>query len=423
MDEYGSYDGSFLFWIVVISLSFSAFFSGIEIAFISANKLRLAINSKKSGWFGRIMEFYQHNPARFITTTLVGNNIALVVFGIFMSEALNRSFLKHIHTPWIEGFLATLLSTLVVLILAEYLPKLLFRLRPILTLKSLIFPFHVFYFLFWPLIQLALFLSNSILKFFTNTATLKPQNVFGQLDLTQIVENNPKIKLDDDKSIDSDMFKNALDFRNSKVRDCMTPRTHIVAFDIQDGAELLYKTFTESRHSKIPVYEDNIDNLIGYVHQVSMFLKPKDIRQVLFPLVVTNESMSAAEVLRILIKANRSMAVVVDEFGGTAGLITIEDIMEEIFGEIEDEYDKEDLKEVVLSENHFVFSARHEIDYLNKNYGLDIPPGDYDTLGGFVIFMTQNIPTQNEMIQTPLLSIKVLKVDNGRVEELEVTKV
>lgn len=409
------------FLIILASLSLSAFFSGIEIAFISANKLRLAINIKEGGLIWRIIQRYQNNPASFISTTLVGNNIALVIYGIKMGELMDPLFAKLLPNQSNLTLLATtLISTLIVLVTAEYLPKVLFRINPIAMLKALILPFRFFHMLFWPFISLILFISNSFLRLITGKNQQHIKQVFTHLDLNQIIGESTQVALDEYKSLDTEMFKNALDYHQLKVRDCMKPRTEIVALDEEEGVDGLYKIFIESRHSKIPIYRENIDNIIGYAHQGSMFVRPENIHSALIPVVITNESMPVSELMKTLNQANKSLALVVDEFGGTAGIVTIEDIMEEIFGEIEDEYDSEKLKETQIKPGHYILSARLEVEYINKNYPLQIPEGDYETLGGFISYYANKIPTTNELVYIQNLEIKILGVENARIIEVEI---
>jgi putative hemolysin len=406
-------------FFILIALAFSAFFSGIEIAFISANKLRIALNSKQGGFVWKLLENYYAETGKFISTTLVGNNIALVLYGIVMGGVLESLLSTSVQSDVLRLILVTSISTFVVLIISEFLPKALFRLNPVGFLKVLIIPFHICYIMLWPMVMLTRYISRGFLKLISGGEVDDERPVFTKMDLDFIISETQQVELDEEKQMDTEIFKNALDFSNLKVRDCMKPRTEIVAMDESEGVEGLYQIFIQSRHSKIPIFRDQIDNIIGYVHQGAMFTRPDSVESVLIPIVITNESRPINEVLNELIKSRKSLAVVVDEFGGTAGIITIEDILEEIFGEIEDEYDIEELKETQIKEGKFIFSGRLEIDYLNEKYKLDIPEGEYETLGGYIIANYDKIPNENEIVLTDKFEIKIIAMENARVKEVE----
>jgi len=407
---------------ILLSLILSAFFSGIEIAFISANKLRLAIDTHKESLTWNLITAYQKNPSRFISAALVGNNIALVIYGIEMGKVLNDLLAQAALSPFIILTLNTFLSTLLVLVTAEFLPKALFRINPILMLTSLIGVFRFFEVLLWPFIAMTRFISQFALRAITGVREATETPIFTRNDLSMIIGENTEITLDEEKSLDTEIFKNALEFKNQKVRECMRPRTEIIALDEDEGVEGLYQLFMDSRHSKIPIFRDTIDNIIGYVHQGAMFSQPASIAQILIPIVITNESRPVADVLKELTRQNKSMAVVVDEFGGTAGIITIEDIMEEILGEIEDEYDGEELRETIVKNGHYILSGRHEIDYLNKELKLELSKGDYETLGGYIIYHTDNIPKKGDTLFSDGIELKILSVENGRIGDVELKK-
>jgi CBS domain containing-hemolysin-like protein len=423
--------------VILLTLICSAFFSGIEIAFISSNKLRIELQNKQGVWNARILAWYLKDPSRFISTTLIGNNISLVIYGIQSGAILERflnpigidlnaldpnSFqaMLMIHDGFWRLVVITIVSTLVVLITAEFLPKALFRINPDFILNTLILPFHISYFLLWPIVSFITLISKGILKLMTGEKYVSSQPVFSRTDLDHLISQTGQIELSDESNLSTEMFKNALDFGNLKVRDCMVPRTELIAVDESETIEELYKTFLESRHSKIPVYRDNIDNITGYAHQVHMFKKPKSIQEATLPILITNESRSLHDQLKEMTLKRKSMAVVVDEFGGTAGIITIEDIIEEIFGEIEDEYDTEELKESKLGDNHFLLSGRHPIDYLNETYHFHIPEEGYETLGGYIISICESIPEENEVILNESFEITIKQVKNARIEEVEI---
>jgi len=412
---------------IFFSLLFSAFFSGIEIAFISANKLRIALKSSENSAVWRLVKNYQNNPDKFITTTLVGNNLALVFYGIYMGKVLNQVFDSLLKSK-IEHFVpyeavmlvaVTILSTLLVLVVAEFLPKALFRINPLFTLQTFIFPFHICYYILWPFVVFVRFFSTLFWKIISGRSNVEIKPVFTKHDIDHILTETPEIQLEEERNMDTEIFKNALDFSSLKVRDCMKPRTEIVAIDESEGIEALRNLFIESGHSKILIYSDSIDNIVGYVHQGALLHKPKSVSEILIPIIITNESQPVNEVLNSLTKEHKSIALVVDELGGTAGIITVEDIMEEILGEIDDEYDSETLKEVQITPSHYIFSGRHEVEYLNNKYGLQIPEGDYETLGGFIISNSDKIPAKGERLYLEGFEIVILSTDNGRINELE----
>lgn len=404
---------------IITSLIFSAFFSGIEIAFVSSNKLRIELQNKQGLLGGKILSQYVKDPAKFISTTLVGNNIALVIYGIFSGEMLDNSLLYLIPDTYWRFIIVTIITTLIVLITAEFLPKSLFRLNPDNILNALIIPFHLCYFILWPIVAIITFISKGIIKILTGENMTSSKPVFNRLDLDNLISQTGQIELNEDSNLSTEMFKNALDFGNLKVRDCMIPRTELVAVDINENINDLFQVFIESRHSKVLIYKENIDNIIGYVHQISLLKKPKTISEATMPILITNKSRSLQDQLKEMTLKRKSIAVVVDEFGGTAGIITIEDIIEEIFGEIEDEYDTEDLKETVINDKHYIFSGRHTIEYLNENYNLSIPEGEYETLGGYIISISESIPDEKEVIAIDNFEITIKQMKAARIEEVE----
>lgn len=411
--------------VIIFSILVSAFFSGIEIAFITSNKLLIQLKSKQGSLSARILSPFVNNPSRFISTTLVGNNIGLVIYGVYMGAFLNPYIIQYIpataHSTGLLLFTQTVLSTVVVLITGEFIPKVLFRINPDVTLRLLALPFLVAYYLFWPLVHfitwLAKFILNNLFKLEFNETT----PVFSKVDLDQYVSDSVE-DLEEDADVDTEIFKNALDFGNVKLRNCMTPRTELISVDVDSSIDELYNKFLDTGLSKVLIHQGTVDHIIGYVHQKDLFKKPYSIRAILIPIEVAPETMSANDLLNIFTRTHRSMAVVVDELGVTAGIVTIEDIMEEIFGEIEDEHDVEQLAEVQLSETEFLLNARLEIDYLNDKYELNIPEGDYNTLGGYIFAVHENIPTKGEVIDTALFRITVITVTNNRINEVRLEK-
>lgn len=407
--------------VILISILISAFFSGIEIAFISANKLLIELKNKQGSFSARILSPFVNNPSRFISTTLVGNNIGLVIYGIYMGRLLDPAL--RMMLPYQEEntflllLLSTIISTAIVLVTAEFIPKMLFRINPDIILSILAFPFLIAYYLFWPLVHFIMWLAKFILNnlFKLNFTEVSP--VFSKVDLDQYVSESIE-DLDEESDVDTEMFKNALDFANVKVRDCMTPRTELVSVNVMSTMEDLYNKFVETGLSKILVHHETVDHVIGYVHQKDVFKKPKSIRSILIPIEVAMEAMPANELLNSFTRTHKSIALVVDELGVTAGIVTIEDIMEEIFGEIEDEHDVEQLTEKQLNENEYLFNARLEIDYLNDKYELGIPEGEYHTLGGYIISNHENIPSRGESIDIDRFQFTIISTDKTKITDV-----
>lgn len=407
-------------WVaVVICLLTCGFFAGMEIAFLSANKLRIELRSKQGNFTAMLLSRYLKNPSDFISTVLVANNLALVIYGIYMGEILDVSIGNLIASKFFKFFIITILSTVIVLVTAEYLPKSLFRINPDTLLFSFAIPFRVVHVLLWPIIYFVKKSSSFLLNLFTSSKITENTIVFSKVDLDNYIISLENTGQAENNDLDTEVFRNALEFSDVKVRDFMVPRTEIVALDINDSIEELSALFIETSLSKILIYRENIDHIIGFVHHSEMFSKPARIQDALKPVVIVNESMQAQDLLREFIQKHRSVAIVVDEFGGTAGLVTIEDIIEEIFGEIEDEFDTEQLTEVEYKPGHYLLSARHEIYYLNEKYDLHIPEGDYNTLGGFVISICGKIPRVREIIRQGPFEFVVTKGKGARIEEVE----
>ena len=404
--------------IIITILIFSAFFSGMEIAFITSNKLMIELNKKKERFSSRIIEIFMKNPARYITTMLIGNNIAMVIYGIIMAKVLG-SFI-HVSSPTVLLIIQTLISTSLILISAEFLPKTIFRINPNSALNFFSIPTYVFYYLFIPISQFIIWLSNIILKNIFKAKALnelKPY-VFGKIDLIHLLNLNTEASTEQvTEENDIRLFQNALHFSNVKLRDCMVPRTEIVAVELNSTVEELNQKFIETGYSKILVYKDTIDNILGYITSKELFKNMNDISSRIIPLSFYPETMPASKLLRELIHERKSLAAVVDEFGGISGILTIEDIIEEIFGEIEDEHDTIELVEKPINKNEFIFSGRLEIDYLNEKYNLGIPESDqYETLAGFIFYHYENIPKLNERIVIDNIDFKILKVTKTRIE-------
>jgi|JI7StandDraft_1071085.scaffolds.fasta_scaffold17355_2 putative hemolysin len=413
-------------YIILLAMLLSAFFSGIEIAFITASKLRIELKSKQGSYTAKILSQFVKEPSKFISTTLIGNNIALVIYSLYMDGAVSpvmREYLPYEQdNEFLVLFCTTIVSTAIVLLFAEFIPKALFRINPDVVLFMLTLPFMIFYYLLWPIVHFIVYLSKFIFVKIFRLEFSESTPVFSKIDLDNYINESAKLDLDEDADIDTEMFKNALDFANVKVRECMVPRTELVAIEVTDSIENLYAKFLESGHSKILIYHDSIDNIIGYVHQVEVFKKPKNIRSIMISPIIATETMQANELLKLFSNNKKSLALVVDEFGGTAGIVTNEDIMEEIFGEIEDEYDVEQLTEQKISDTEYVFSARLEIDYLNREYDLNIPEGEYSTLGGFIIEHHESLPLKDEKIQIGKYEFTIISVYHTRINEVRMKR-
>ena len=407
---------TFVFFIF-LSLTFSAFFSGMEIAFISANKLKIELDNKKGEWSAKILSFFSKKPAWFIASMLIGNNVALVIYSIYMADLLypvlyNLGF----SNTWILLF-QTIFSTFFILIFAEFLPKAIFRLNPNSVLKVFSISLILLYFLLLPITFFVVSLSNLILKFFGKNADKSDKISFRKTDLDQYLEELKK-DLSDDEEMEHDVkiFHNALSFSEVIARDCMVPRNEIIALEINDEIQVLKELFLKTGYSRILIYKDNIDNIIGYVHSIELFKLPKNIKSVLLPVGIIPESMSANKILEDFIAKKRGVMVVVDEYGGTAGILTMEDIIEEIFGEIDDEHDNSMVDHQKINDNQYVFSARVEIDFINEKYRLELPEKeDYETLGGLIINYAETIPNKDDSFVIDNYRIIVLEVEENRI--------
>jgi len=416
--------------IIVCCLILSAFFSGMEIAYISSNKIFIEIEKRQSGILANVLKKLTRKPSKFIATMLVGNNIALVVYGFYMGDLIMSLLLGLL--PSESGFVTaivtdfslitqTIISTLVILFTAEFLPKVFFQIYANSFLKIFAIPAYLFYFLFSFVSSFVIWISDVILKRFFKTEGDEVQLAFSKLELGNFISEQLET-VESDGEVDSEIqiFQNALEFSDIKSREVMVPRTEIVAVDQNVEPKDLVKIFTETGLSKILVYNETIDDIIGYIHSFELFKKPKTLKSILLPVVYAPETMWVKDVLSILIKKRKSIAVVIDEYGGTSRMITLEDIVEELFGEIEDEHDSVILIEEKLGEDHYKFSARLEVDYLNETYKLDIPEGEnYETLGGFITNHTEEIPQIDEEVKINNYHFKILEATNTKIELVE----
>lgn len=419
-------------YVIVISLLFSAFFSGMEIAFISANKLQIEVQAKDNNIISRILSGFVHNQVRFLSTTLIGNNIALVVYGIFMAKLL-VPWLEvvtpdSINSPVILLIEQTIIATLIVLITAEFLPKSLFIINPNKVLRVFAIPMQIIYMVLYLATRSITGLSKLVIVNVLKQDYDDSRPVYGLTDLNNYIKRISKSNKDEvgagDSNVDIDeqIFSNALEFKSLKVRECMIPRTEISAIDItEDGMEDLRQQFTESGHSKILVYNESIDEIIGYVHASQLFKKPDNIKNILNEIFLVPETMNAMDLMKKFISEHKSLAVVVDEYGGTSGLISIEDIIEEIIGEIEDEHDTEVFLEEKIEDSIYHFSARLEIDYLNESYDWHLPTGEYETLGGLILSITENIPDEGQIISIGEYQIKILAIEDNLIKSVELS--
>ena len=408
--------------IILIALLFCAFFAGMEIAYLSSNRLKIALDEAKGTWKSRVVSLFYKNESFFIALLLLGNNVSLVVFGIFSAQILE---------PWIENWgvmnptwillSQTIISTLLVLSVSEFLPKAIVQINPNRFLTYATFPMVIIYVLLYPPTYVVLLISRLFIKV-SGSDKGKNEKVFSKIDLEHYVEHiNAHITQEGEMMNEIQILKNALDFSAIKARDCMVPRTEIYALDVESTIADLTQVFIETGFSKIIIYRGKIDNIIGYVHSYELFKKPISIKQILLPIAFVPTAMPGKELLELFSNRSGKIAVVVDEYGGTAGIVTLEDIIEEIFGEIEDEHDVDELTEKQVSETEYLFSGRLEIDYLNNKYQLEFPESEvYDTLGGLIIDQLETIPAVGTEI---LLVNLLLVVDQVSEKKIEIVRV
>ena len=413
--------------IIVCSLLLSAFFSGMEIAYVSSNKIHIEIEKKQEGFLAQILTKITAKPSKFIATMLIGNNIALVIYGLFMGDLLVQWFQSFL--PSESGFVTylltdlnlltqTIISTLIILFTAEFLPKVFFQIYANSLLKILAFPAYLFYVLFTFISDFVIWISDVVLKKFFKTEGDQVQLAFTKVELGNYISEQME-SVEEHEEIDTEIqiFQNALEFSEVKAREVMVPRTEITALELHDSVDDLSKLFTETGYSKILIYKETIDEILGYVHSFDLFKKPKNIGSMIMPIELVPETMLIKDILNVLIKKRKSIAVVVDEYGGTSGIMTVEDIVEELFGEIEDEHDSVDLIEEQKGEDNFVFSARLEVDYINETYKIDLPEGEnYETLGGLIVDFTEEIPQQDEIVTIDNFEFKILEVSNTKID-------
>lgn len=394
---------------------------------MSSNKIHIEIEKKQEGFLAQILTKITAKPSKFIATMLIGNNIALVIYGLFMGDLLVQWFQSFL--PSESGFVTylltdlnlltqTIISTLIILFTAEFLPKVFFQIYANSLLKILAFPAYLFYVLFTFISDFVIWISDVVLKKFFKTEGDQVQLAFTKVELGNYISEQME-SVEEHEEIDTEIqiFQNALEFSEVKAREVMVPRTEITALELHDSVDDLSKLFTETGYSKILIYKETIDEILGYVHSFDLFKKPKNIGSMIMPIELVPETMLIKDILNVLIKKRKSIAVVVDEYGGTSGIMTVEDIVEELFGEIEDEHDSVDLIEEQKDEDNFVFSARLEVDYINETYKIDLPEGEnYETLGGLIVDFTEEIPQQDEIVTIDNFEFKILEVSNTKID-------
>lgn len=421
--------------IIAAMLLLSGFFSGMEMAYVSSNKIHIELEKKKGGIIAKILGKITENPSKFIATMLVGNNIALVVYGLYMGDFIMN---------WLEGMLPianeqlnyfvanfglllqTIISTLVILVTAEFLPKVFFQIYGNTLLKFFAIPAYLFYILFYFISSFVMQISDFVLKRFFGTNGDELQLTFSKIELgNYISEQMESVDQTADMDTEIQLFKNALEFAEVKAREVMVPRTEIMAVELHESTQKLTKMFTETGYTKILVYKDTIDDIIGYVRSFDLFKQPRTIKSIIHPIEFVPETMLISDVLDSLTKKRKSIAVVLDEYGGTSGMLTVEDIIEELFGEIEDEHDNIELKEEQINESTFRFSARQEVDYINGKYKINLPEAEqYETLGGLIVYNTEEIPAKGEHVFLEQFKFTILEASNTKIElvELEIVE-
>ena len=410
---------------IILAMIFSAFFSGVEMAFVSSNKLYFELKAKQNILSAKIISNFNQSPSQFIGTMLIGNTLSLVAYGIFVEEFLHHLILTNfpfLTNEIIARLIASIIATIIILTTSEFTPKSIFLINPDAILEFLAIPIWIINTLMFPLVWLTVGLSKWFITRVLRLSYSEEKPAFGLTDLNHYLQNlNRKVSTEEENEVDTKIFHNALEFKQVKVRDCMIPRTEITAIEIEEGIEGLKKVFIESGHSKVLVYKETLEEVVGYCHSLALFKKPKDIPSILTSIPIVPEAMPANDLMLKFSKERKSLAIVVDEFGSTSGLVSMEDVMEQIFGEIQDEFDDtEDWIEKRLDEHTFILSGRHEIDYLNEKYNWNLPEGDYETLGGMLIHLYEDIPAVNEVITLSTFQFQIMTVTDARIDTIKV---
>jgi CBS domain containing-hemolysin-like protein len=413
-------------WIIILlALLVSAFFAGMETAFVTSNKLRIELDRKQGSFGSGIIKIFSANPGQYIATMLIGNNFGLVVYGLVISKILSPLIYPFVGSDAITLILQTIISTAIILFIAEFLPKAIFLINPNFFLKTLSLPTIIFFVLFYPISKITFVVSNWFIRIFFGMKQIVPSSediVFSKVDLDHFVnlskQSNEETEADHHNIR---IFQNALDFSNVKLRECMVPRTEIEAIEVNSSVEKLRDKFIETRHSRILVYEETIDHITGYFELKDIYKNPSDIKSSIKKMTIVPETMPANKLLKLFAVQKRNVALVVDEFGGTSGMVTLEDVLEEIVGDIEDEHDINEFTEKIINNSEYIFSGRLETDYLNEKYHLGLPEeDDYETLAGMILFYHGSIPKPNDIIRIKNIVIKVLKVTATRLDIVNV---
>lgn len=404
---------------LLISMAFSAYFSGMEIAFVSSNKLRFEMG-RNNNLSNRLLSVFYANPNNFISTMLVGNNIALVIYGILMTQLIEQSYLIHvISNPALLVLVETIISTLIILVTGEFLPKTLFKFNPEMVLRIFSMPTFMFYIILYPISKFASATSTQILKLLGTKISEDDKNkAFTKIDLDYFIQTSLK-EAGNEENMDTEIkiFRNALDFSSIKVRDCMIPRTEIIGVEVDDSIETLRETFIENGISKVLIYKEDIDHIIGYIHSSDLFKNSHNLRKNIRKAPIVPETMSGQKLMQSFMQKKCSIAVVVDEFGGTSGIVTMEDLVEEIFGDIEDEHDTKSIVAKQVNDHEYIFSGRLYIEKANEEFGLDIPEkDDYQTIGGYILHEHQSFPKPNEIITTDKYQFKIIRGTATKIE-------
>jgi CBS domain containing-hemolysin-like protein len=397
----------------------------MEIAFVSSNKLRLELATKESGFGSNILTIFNNNPSKYITAMLVGNNIVLVIYGIFMAKVLETPIRDYVSSEFMILIIQTLISTLLILFIAEFLPKTLFRIVNYKALKTFALPLIIFYYLFYPIGFVTVTFATKLIRLFSKKGidyTIE-ERAFSKIDIEDILEASKSDNKETNSAHELRIFQNAMDFSSIKLRECIIPRNKIIAVPSTIEISELRDKFIESGHSNILVYKDSIDEIEAYVNVKDIFKNPQKARNIMRQVLIVPETMSAKKLFEKLIQSNKSIAVVVDEFGSTSGMVTVEDIMEEIFGEFQDEHDAPELNVLVTDDGNFIMSGRQEVDVFNEEFGFDLSESDeYETIAGYILYHTGNFPKENSTITVNdndnKFKFKILKIQDTRIEKL-----
>jgi CBS domain containing-hemolysin-like protein len=401
-----------------------AFFAGTEIAFVSVNRLNIELKKKQGTFAGRILARFTQHPEEFIGTSLIGVNVAIVIYGLLMTQ-LNDRWMAHIFpdavlaNQYLRLLIDTLVAALIMLIFAEFLPKAIFRSKAEQVLIVFALPMMMLYYVLFPVARLFVVISEFILKYLFNVRIKEQNNVFTRVDMDVFVKQSLHGHDSENTEVNTELFENALDLVNVRIRKCMIPRNEIEAVPVHTPITEVREKFIDTRLSKILVYEGSIDNIIGYLHHIDLNRRPKGIREVLHNIMAVPEAMSAVDLMNRFTKERKSIAWVIDEFGGTAGIVTMEDVLEEIFGDINDEYDEEEYVQKQLSENEYIFSGRIELDYLNEKFGFEFPTEGSETLSGYIIAQHETIPKLKERIIIDSYEFDTLLVSDTRIETVK----